>query len=133
MAISELRAWREQGMATKFNESEMKKLAVPEKGAKTYPFAGAILQGKQAPAGFNVRVTSNGIKSGLMRYRHGGVERFFTFGTWPDWSCLAMVEEARRLRQRIDRGEDPAGERVTAQQAVKDTFKAIFDTYMARD
>jgi integrase len=120
-------------VADKFNESEMKKLPVPGKGAKTYPFAGAILQGKQAPAGFNVRVTANGIKSGLMRYRHKGVERFFTFGTWPDWSCLAMVEEARRLRQRIDRGEDPAGERVVALEAAKDTFKAIFDTYMARD
>src|SRR5215467_4351208 len=121
MGDSTVRAWRAQKMAAKFNESVMKELPVPDKGAKTYPMAGAILQGKQAPAGFNIRVTSNGIRSGLMRYRHGGVERFFTFGTWPDWSCLAMVEEARRLRQRIDRGENPAGERGEAREAAKDT------------
>src|SRR4051812_40693036 len=84
---------------------------------KLYPFAGAVVQGASVPRGFFVRVTKDGTRSFVMDYRIGPVQRRYTIGRWPDWTALAAVKEARALRQRIDRGEDPLAERKDAKAA----------------
>src|SRR5205085_2469657 len=81
---------------------------------KLYPFAGAVVQGASVPRGFFVRVTKDGTKAFVMDYRVGPKQRRYTIGQWPDWTALAAVREGRELRQRIDRGEDPLGERKEA-------------------
>jgi hypothetical protein len=64
-----------------------------------------------------------------MNYRIKLRERRYTIGQWPDWSVLNAVKEARVLRQRIDRGEDPLDER---EAVAKDrTLKAIAERYLA--
>jgi integrase len=118
---------------TKLNEDVVKKLPVPESGNKVHYFAGAVLQGKEVPAGFGVRITSAGARSFVMNYRVAHVERRFTIGKHPDWSVLAAVTEARKLRQRIDKGEDPLADRRKVEAAGGNTFKAIAEDFFKRE
>jgi integrase len=93
------------------NEAAIKGLPVPERGNRVHYFAGSMLQGVPAPRGFGVRVTSGGAKSFVLNYRHQGREYRYTIGQYPDWSALRAVREARELRQRIDRGDNPMQDR----------------------
>lgn len=51
-------------------------------------------------------------------------------GSWPTWGTLKAVRQARELRQRIDRGEDPLNDRRVTAGA---TLRAVADEYMKRD
>ena len=70
-----------------------------------------MIQGAKAPRGFGVRVTAAGSRAFVLNYRLRGREHRFTIGAWPDWSALKAVREARDLRQRVDRGENPIEDR----------------------
>jgi integrase len=52
-------------------------------------------------------VTAAVAKAFVLNYRTGARERRLTIGRWPDWKVAAAREEARRLKRRIDIGEDP--------------------------
>ena len=95
----------------KLNEKTINALAVPVAGNTITYFAGATIQGAKAPRGFGVRVTATGARAFVLNYRLRGREHRFTIGAWPDWSALKAVREARNLRQRVDRGEDPLNDR----------------------
>jgi integrase len=112
------------------NEDTIKRLAAPETGNRIVYFAGARLQGKEAPRGFGVRVTANGTKSFIINYRLRHREYRYTIGTFPDWSVLKAVHEARLLRQRIDRGENPLDDR--APVPTSKTVAAVLDEFVAR-
>ena len=61
--------------------------------------------------GFGCRVTAAGARSFVLNYRtHGGRERRYTIGSFPDWTASAARAEAKELKKRIDRGEDPLAE-----------------------
>jgi integrase len=115
--------------AKPLNEAAVKALPVPEAGNKVHYFPGAIIQGKEVPRGFGVRISSGGVRSFVMNYRIKLRERRYTIGQWPDWSVLDAVKEARALRQRIDRGEDPLDEREAV--AEDRTLKAVAERYLA--
>ena len=87
------------------NEEAVKRLPAPSKGNRITYFAGATIQGAKAPRGFGVRVTATGARAFVLNYRLRGREYRLTIGAWPDWSALKAVHEARKLRQRIDRGK----------------------------
>ena len=56
----------------------------------------------------------------------------YTIGAFPDWSAVKAVREARELRQRIDRGENPLEARkAEAAEHVK-TVNAVLDDWLAR-
>src|SRR6185437_11669678 len=93
------------------SEETIKRLPAPAKGNRVTYFAGAVIQGAKAPRGFGVRVTASGARAFVLNYRLRGREHRFTIGAWPDWSALKAVREARGLRQRVDRGEDPLKDR----------------------
>src|SRR6266404_2608220 len=95
----------------KLSEETVKRLPVPDTGNRIVYFAGATIQGAKAPRGFGVRVTASGARAFIINYRLRGREHRFTIGAWPDWSALKAVREARNLRQRVDRGEDPLKDR----------------------
>lgn len=121
----------------KLNEAVVKALPTLTVN-KLYPFAGAVVQGAAVPRGFFVRVTMDGTRAFVMDYRIGGRQRRYTIGRSPDWSALAAVQEARKLRQRIDRGEDPLGERKDAralaarpEPAKAKTVADVLDEFMA--
>jgi len=104
------------------NEAVVKALPIPDRGNKLHFFAGAVVQGARVPRGFGVRVTSNGAKAFVLDYRIRRRQYRYTIGTWPDWSALRAVREARELRQRVDCGENPLDDR-----APPPTVKSVAD------
>src|SRR5436190_3916578 len=114
----------------KLNEETIKRLSTPDKGNRVTYFPGAVLQGTQVPRGFGVRVTAGGAKSFIINYRIKGDEYRCTIGSYPDWSALRAVREARNLRQRIDRGENPPDDRKRI--PVGRTISGLLDEFLER-
>ena len=112
------------------SEETIKRLRAPAKGNSITYFAGAIIQGAKAPRGFGVRVTAAGARAFILNYRLRGREHRFTIGAWPDWSALKAVREARNLRQRVDRGEDPLKAR--APTPTMKSVSSVIDDFMTR-
>jgi len=117
-------------MRAGLNEQTVKRLLAPAAGNRITYFAGATIQGAKAPRGFGVRVTAAGARAFVLNYRHRGREHRLTIGAWPDWSVLKAVREARVLRQRIDRGENPLLDR--APPPATKTVSAVLDEFVAR-
>jgi integrase len=114
----------------RLSEETIKRLPVPTAGNSITYFAGATIQGAKAPRGFGVRVTAAGARAFILNYRLRGREHRFTIGAWPDWSALKAVREARNLRQRVDRGENPLGDR--AQPPETKTVSNVLDDFVTR-
>ena len=57
-------------------------------------------------------------------------EHRFTIGAWPDWSALKAVREARILRQRVDRGENPL--KIGPHLRRLKTVSKVLDDFVAR-
>jgi integrase len=112
------------------NEAAVKALPIPAKGNKVHFFAGAVVQGAKVPRGFGVRVTAKGVRAFVLDYRIRQRQYRYTIGTWPDWSALKAVHEARKLRQRVDRGENPLDDR--APPAVVKTVAEVLDEFLVR-
>jgi integrase len=108
-------------------------LPVPPSGNKLHYFSGATLQGKKAPSGFAVRVTSAGTKSFVWFHRVAGKPHLETLGRWDENSkggdltvlaaIIAAERRAKAVRQgdvdprpdrtkRLEDGDKPAGETV---------------------
>jgi len=66
------------------SEKAVARLPLPTTGNKVHFFSGAILQGKKAPAGFGVRVTSAGTKSFVLFHRADGRKHLETLGRWDE-------------------------------------------------
>ena len=90
-------------MADKLTDKIIKTLAAP--------IVGNRISYDSEIRGFGARITAAGSRSFILNYRtRGGLERRFTIGKFPDWSVGAARDEAKALKQRIDRGEDPLAE-----------------------
>jgi integrase len=117
-------------MPAKLSEDTIRNLPAPPAGNSITYFAGATIQGARAPRGFGVRVTAGGARSFILNYRLRAREHRFTIGAWPDWSALKAVREARGLRQRVDRGENPLDDRATPPELK--TVSKVLDDFVAR-
>jgi integrase len=116
--------------AGSLSEDTIRQLRAPDKGNSITYFAGATIQGAKVPRGFGVRVTASGARAFILNYRLRGREHRFTIGAWPDWSALKAVREARNLRQRVDRGEDPLADR--APIPTTKSVSGVIDDFMTR-
>src|SRR5438045_6889875 len=114
----------------KLNEETIRRMRVPATGNSITYFAGATVQGVKAPRGFGVRVTAGGSRAFVLNYRLRGREHRFTIGAWPDWSALKAVREARNLRQRVDRGENPIEDHVPSPATA--SVASLLDEFVAR-
>jgi integrase len=114
----------------KLNEETIKRLSRPAVGNRVTYFAGATIQGTKAPRGFGVRVTAAGARAFILNFRLRGREYRYTIGAWPDWSALKAVREARHLRQRVDRGENPLEDRASCSDTA--TVASILDDFVVR-
>jgi integrase len=114
----------------RLSEETIRRLPTPVRGNSITYFAGVTVQGARAPRGFGVRVTASGARAFILNYRVRGREHRFTIGAWPDWSALKAVREARNLRQRVDRGEDPLKDR--APIPTTKSVSSVIDDFMAR-
>jgi integrase len=117
----------------KLNENTVGSLPKPTSGNRVHYFPDATVQGQKTPRGFGVRVTAAGVRSFVMNYRIANRERRYTIGQWPDWKVVPAIREARELRKRIDRGEDPLSERRAAAAASDNTLKVICKEYLSRE
>src|SRR5262249_1241614 len=96
-------------MAVKITERAIKALAPPRRGSR--------LIWDTELTGFALRVYAptkaqpKGARTFVLSYRHNSSERRARVGSWPDWSASEARAEAKKLRQRVDRGEDPASKR----------------------
>jgi hypothetical protein len=114
-------------LRVKIDEAAVKTAPVPSKGAITI--------WDNVITGFRLRVFAptprhpEGARSFFMNYRADGIERRHTIGAFPAWSALAARNEAKELRRRIDRGEDPAREKREARDAP--TVKDLCERYIA--
>jgi integrase len=121
------------------NQKTIAALPSPATGSRVHYFPDAMIEGTRAPRGFGVRVTAAGVRSFVLNYRLAGREARLTIGRWPDWSAVRAVREARELRQRIDRGDDPLAEKKAAAEAAKPqpepepekTIAAVIDEFVA--
>ncbi len=88
----------------------IKRLPVPVRGNRvTYD---------DVVKGFGVRITAGGARAFVLNYVNaGGRERRLTIGQCGVWSTVAGREEARRLRQEIDRGVDPLADAEARREA----------------
>lgn len=110
------------------NEAVIRALPIPERGSKVHWFAGAVLQGVSAPPGFGVRVAAGGTKAFILNYRVSRREHRYTIGQFPTWTAAKAVREARELRRRIDRGENPIEHRQSAREAL--TITELAEIYL---
>jgi integrase len=97
-------------------------VSVPVSGATTY------WDNDARARGFGLRVYAAGGKSFFLNYWLEGRERRHTIGAFPAWSVTAAREEANELRKRVDRGEDPAGEKRQRREAP--TVQDLIDRYI---
>jgi len=102
-------------VAERLTETFIKALAPPKHGSR--------LIWDTELTGFALRVFApsktcpTGVRTFLLTYRVNGTERRYRIGSWPDWSVVAARAEAKEIRQRVDRGEDPARERRERREA----------------
>lgn len=87
------------------------KLADAVVRALPIPSSGNVITYDTEVKGFGCRVTSGGSRAFVLNYRNrAGRERRITIGQFPDWGTGPARQEAKRLKQGIDRGEDPLAE-----------------------
>jgi integrase len=102
-------------MAEKLTETLIKGLTPPERGAR---FAyDSELTGFAIKVFAPTKANPTGARTFVLSYWLDGTERRFRIGAWPDWSVTAARAEAKAIRQRVDRGEDPATERRERREA----------------
>jgi len=113
-------------MAKELTDRIIRDEQAPDKGAKTIWDGGV--------AGFGVRIYApsknkpHGSRSFFLNYRVDGIERRYTIGDFPTWMVKDARDEAKALRQRIDRGEDPATEKRQRREAP--TVQDLLDRYI---
>ena len=98
------------------------------------PATGAKTLWDSEVKGFGVRIYAptkqhpRGARAFFFNYRVDGVERRYTIGDRSAWSLEAARIEAKELRKRVDRGEDPVLDRRERRGAP--TVKNLIDRYI---
>lgn len=98
----------------------VRELAVPPKGGQT-------IERDDLVTGFGVRRTSTGSTAFFLNYVIDGRERRITIGGYPAWGVAAAREKAKELRQRVDAGDDPLGQKEAARAEL--TVAELWDRY----
>jgi integrase len=87
----------------RLTDAIVRRLPPPSRGNRIYY--------DQDVGGFGCRVTSGGARSFVLTYRtRARRQRRYTIGAFPDWTTASARDQARRLKQMIDRGGDPLAE-----------------------
>jgi integrase len=84
--------------------------------------------GPDSVRGFGIRVTAAGAKSFVLNYVVDGRERRMTIGSYPAWKVAVARKEAERLREGVERGVDPLGQKQAKRDAP--TVKELCDRYI---
>jgi integrase len=125
------------------SERTVADLPRPLSGNKLHYFSGATLQGKKAPSGFAVRVTSAGTKSFVWFHRVGGKPHLETIGRWDEnegggsLTVLKAIIAAKARADAIHNSEvDPRPERTRrledGNKPDGETIGAMLDEFVKR-
>jgi integrase len=110
-------------MSRKLTDREVRGLVPPATGNQiTYD---------SIVSGFGVRITAAGKIAFILNYRVKATrqERRTTIGSYPDWNVAAARDEAKLLKQEVDRGGDPLGKDQVDREAP--TVKDLCDQFEA--
>ena len=102
-------------MAERLTETFVKAIKPPPRGERF--FWDTELTGFAIKIFTPTKAHPKGARTFVLSYWINGSERRMRIGSWPDWSVMAARAEAREIRQRVDRGEDPAGDRRARREA----------------
>src|SRR5438552_17767747 len=97
----------------KLTDKLVRKKSAPSSGAITLWDSGE----EGCVKGFGLRIyapterSQDGARTFFINYRSGGRERRYRIGAYPAWTVAAARAEAKELRKRVDRGDDPAEEK----------------------
>jgi integrase len=87
-------------MAEKLDNRNAKKIPTPKDGNAIY--------WDTEVRGFGLRITPNGVRAFILNYRtRSGRMRRYTIGQMPEWNVIAARNEAKDLKRKIERGDDP--------------------------
>ncbi len=114
-------------MAQRLTEGLIKALKPPKRGSSL--LWDAEITGFALRVFAPTKVHPEGARTFLVSYWLNGTERRFRIGSWPDWSVTAARAEAKTVRQRVDRGQDPASQRRERRDAP--TMLDLADRYKA--
>ena len=102
-------------MAERLTETFVKTLKPPARGERL--IWDSELTGFAIKVFAPTRAHPKGARTFVLSYWINGRERRMRIGSWPDWSVMAARAEAKEIRQRVDRGDDPAGDRRERREA----------------
>jgi integrase len=102
-------------MAERLTETFVKALKPPPRGERF--FWDTEMTGFAIKIFAPTKANPKGARTFVLSYWINGSERRYRIGSWPDWSVMAARAEARGIRQQVDRGEDPAGDRRARREA----------------
>src|SRR5262245_19342119 len=101
------------------NDIMIKNLPAPQKGVAQHP-DGNI-------PGFGVRVTTNGVKSFYLKYRHQGQYGRLNLGRYPATSLAKARGKAHAALATLSEGNDPRRE--DNRSAVDQSFPTVLDAF----
>lgn len=81
--------------------------------------------------GFGVRVTATGRRSFFLMYRLGRRQRLLTLGSYPAVKLSKARDKARDALEKVEKGIDPADQKVLRRQAAARTFRDLLDAYFS--
>lgn len=124
------------------SEKIVANLPAPATGNKLHYFSGATLQGKKAPAGFAVRVTSAGTKAFVWFHRVDGKPHLETLGRWDEnagggsLTVRDAIVAAQKRAKAVRNGDDPRPDRTRrmedANQPDEKNISGLLDSFIAR-
>jgi integrase len=129
-------------MPEPISERIVAELPVPTSGNKLHYFSGATLQGKKAPSGFAVRVTSAGTRAFVWFHRVDGKPHLETLGRWDEnakggtLTVRDAIIAAQARARAVDKGDDPRPDRTRrleeGDRPAGETVSGLLDKFMAR-
>lgn len=108
-------------------KTEVHRLPVPKSGEVLHFDEG---KPSERVSGLALRIRAGGSRKFVFLYRLGGRQLKYTIGDATAWTLDEARTEARRLRVKVDRGENPGAEKVERAEASRLTVSAIVDQYL---
>lgn len=112
--------------------SEAHRVAFTDRGVRGLkaPASGRVDVWDLTLPGFGVRISARGVRTWVVRYRHGRKQRRLRLGNFPPMSLAAARKQATRRLNAVDEGKDPAAEKAEAREA--STFGELAQLYLEK-
>ena len=112
--------------------SEAHRVAFTDRGVRALkaPASGRVDVWDLTLPGFGIRLSASGVRTWVVRYRHGRKQRRLRLGNFPPMSLADARKQATRRLNAVDEGKDPAAEKTAAREA--STFGELAALYLLK-